>query len=285
MMRKIIKIFSHLLIIVTFSLLIFTKGVSSQEVSEPTFDKAYKDYSESLEQYRQAHEEYLLARSQYLQFKTLKSKSDAQEKTANMLMARDEVVIRYLIILRSRLKDALGTTDEKLLNLNLQIDTEINWFEGHKKNLRSAGTLEDLVSDSDEAKDRFEKDEVVFYEVLSNVSSGKVINFRKRMNEIFSNLKAKLSEIYSADDPEYKLSAEKIATIDRWILEVEGRIVRSEEAQLEADDLLSKLQKLMRIDNFTYGEIISVLGQSNQYLKESSSFIREILREVKTAEL
>lgn len=267
----------------TLALLIFVfvPAVQSESLPETEFDKRYKEYIQKIEDYNKAHDAYVLARSQYLKFKTLQSRTDAQGATLVMLQARDTVFISYLETLKSRLQETLGVKEETRSLLNLKIDEEISWLNDHKGRLSSAGTLEDLVKDSDEAKSRHKlKTESVFYEVLAWISNGKIAYFRERLGSLFSKTRDKFYQIKD----EGKFSTGKIQTIDRWIFYSEGRIGRAEEKHLEAEKVMSDLSAKQGSFVGVYDKVILTLRESQQYLKESSSYLKEVIKEVKTAE-
>ena len=269
----------------TFVAVLTIYFLSSQVIYSqgPTeFDRLYQEYSIKVEEYRRAHDEYILARSQYLKFKTLTSQNTAKEKTAVFLEARDEVVISYIRALKERLKETQGVPDATRDGINVRLDSEISWFSDHKGRISGAGSLDDLVSDSDEAKKRYEQIEPLLYEALSIISSGKVNRFRERLDETFSSVSQKVTQIREEDREEFKFDTRKLEIIDRWIFDTEGRIIRSQEKQVEADLLISKFPSLKKKGASNYNEVLEVLAESQQYLKEATLFVKEIIREIKT---
>lgn len=264
--------------------LVFAPTIYSQEPEENEFRVAFSDYTLSIEEYREAHEEYVLARSQYLRFNTLQAKTNAREATLKMLQARDKVVIAYLAAFKAKLEETEGISDDKRGELNFRIDEEITWFSEHKELLPSAGTPEDLVDDSDEAKKRFLSREALFYEALSTISSGKVRDFRARLSDVFTAIGDKVNEIKEEDREGYSFSTRKLQLVDRWIFETENRISRSDGKHDEALDLMSMISPLFGDNKGRYDKVLLKLGESRQYLKEASSFLLEIVREIKTAE-
>ena len=283
------RILACIVFLFFFSSLFFAPSiVFSQEIEESEYRKAFANYSLTFEQYKSAHSEYVLARAQYLRFNTLQSKTNAREATQAMLEARDEVIIIYFTALRKKLEETPGIDDDRLNALYFRIDEEQAWFSEHKERLSTAGTPEDLVEDSKEARGRFDSIEPLFYEILSTIASGKVKSFRERLVDIFTVITAKVNEIKSEEREEYSFSAEKFRTIDRWNFETENRVSRSEEKQIEASDLISQFREKRRgrrrVDRGQYNSVLLKLGESRQYLKEASSFLIEIVREIKTGE-
>lgn len=263
-----------------FFLLIFALPTYSQGPTE--FDRLYQEYSLRVEEYRRAHDEYILARSQYLKFRTLTSQNTAKDKTAVFLEARDEVAISYIKALKERLKETQGIPDATRDGINTRLDDEINWFSDHKGRVSGAGSLDDSVKDSDEAKRRYQAIEPLLYEALSIISSGKISRFRERLDETFTSVSQKVTEIREEEREEFQFDTRKLEIIDRWIFDTEGRIIRSQEKHVEADLLISKFPSLKKKGASNYNEVLEVLAESQQYLKEASLFVKEIIREIKT---
>ncbi len=270
-----------LVLCVLLPLFVFVLGVSASE--EFNYARAYGDYVEALGEYKNVHSEYLLARSQYLQARTLASQTKAQNATMNMLKERDEAVVAYLVALRMRLGEAIGIDERDEEGLNLRIDSEKAWFENHKGRVTSAGTIEDLVIDSNEAADHFEAvTEPLSYEVLSFLALGKVGAMRMEVNDAMSSVKMKLMDVRA--DGDYDL-----AIIDRWVLETENKITRSLDKEIEARTLVFGLQALDknafgRKDDkvVIYNSVLTKVQESYQFLRESVSFMNEIVRKIKT---
>ena len=277
MIKKFFLLFGVILII---GLGVFAGNAYTQGPTE--YDRLYQEYSLKVEEYRRSRDEYILARSQYLKFKTLTSQNTAKEKTITFLQARDEVVVSYIKTVIEKLKKTQGIPDATRDAVINRLNDEVNWFSDHKGRVSAAGSLEDLVSDSDEAKKRYELIGPQFFEALSVVSSGRVNRFRERLDDTFASVKDKVTEIREEDREEYKFETRKLEIIDRWIFDTEGRIIRSQEKLVEADGLIAGFTSPKTRGASNYNEVLEVLGESQQYLKEASLFVKEIIREIKT---
>lgn len=272
------------LLISIFLLLAFFWPAVSYSQTSSTFDSAYQEYSLGIEGYNKAHGEYVLARSQYIKFQTLTSKNNAKDATLVMLQTRDEVLITYIKTLKEKLKDTKGIPDATREASLVRLDNEMNWFTDHKDKLTSAGSLEDLVADSDEASKKYETMDPLIYEILTIIASGKINGFRDRLNDNFTQVREKVNNIREEEDDKYKFSTRKLEVIDRWIFETENRITRSQEKQAESEVFVEQLAGLDKKGSTQYGKAVAKLGESQQYLREASLFVREIIREIKTAE-
>lgn len=284
MFRKLV-FFSFILLITSFftASKVFSQE-PPQEVTKVTFNQAYDEYMGFFEEYNNAHAEYVLKRSQYLKFQTLKSSQDAYAATLTMLEKRDDVAVSYLKVLMARLEEGIGILESKKDNLFYRINEEIDWYTNHKNNLSTTGSLDDLVSDSNLAANRWLRVDPLAYEIMSVLAQGKITNYDKRMDEILIEMKDKI-ELIRADEREgYTFSSDKFQIIDRWIFEADGKITRSKEKQIEADNMIKTLFGSKKSSVITYNSIISKLTESQLFIKEANQFIKEIVKQVKIEE-
>ena len=258
------------------ALVFFAKSAKSQE-SQFDFLRAYQDYTYNYSIYRRAHNDYVLAKGQYLSYKTLKSKTNAYDKTLAMLQARDEAIKTYLTALRLKLVETEGVPSLERDALFGRIDTEVAWYEDHRGRLASAGSLEDLVVNSEEVKDKYTSTEILYYQTLASILAGKENDFRERLMAVISDIKDKVAEIRQNQDKNTR-------KIERWVLEAELRLTRSQEKTFDAQSVISELKERDRDKFKIYNESRELITESHQYLKEASSFLKEIIDEAKTSD-
>ncbi len=288
--RRLLVFYLLVLVLIGIFVSISVQGwVYSQTETPPqsqmtNFEDVYRQYHQRIEEYEDLHDEYLLARSQYLNFKTPTSQEKAISTTKNMLQKRDEVVVWYLMSLKQRLKEAKGVDTQTVERLSPNIDQEISWFLSHKEEINSSLTLEDLVGDSQEAYQVFLNIDPLIYEVLIFISRGKVINFSGRTKEIFDEVKSKLEEIRIDTREGYSFSQEKFQRLDKWMLDSQNQIAKSQERLNEVDGIILSLSKAKKSRVELYNQAILILGQAQLHLKNANFYLTEVLREIKTAE-
>jgi len=287
-MKVLPKILLTFFLISFFTFNIFAVNpVFSESAEKEEFDRIYKEYQGSQEEYKAAYDAYILARAQYLKFKTLASENNAIEKTRKMLSSRNEVLRKYLLTLKAKVfsQEGIGSATKELLST--RIDAEVVWYENHSQKLSSAATLNDLIADSNAAMAHYESMNSLIYEVLSKVVRGRVNDFEKRLTQDFAKISDKIIKIKEEERADFKFSAEKIQIIERWIFETQGRVERSQGKIAEADSLIALMEvginkkKGYEVD---YEQVLARLSEAQQYLKEASSFLKEIVRQVKTAD-
>lgn len=274
-------IFTTLLVLVVLVL-----AAQKIKAVDSEYDAAYKEYVTAQSNYRDAHDDYILSRAQYLRFQTQQSQTDAINSTAKMLVARDDLMIKYMLALRAKVNETKGISEDKKQSISSKVDEEIGWYNDHKQRLPSGGSLNDVIKDSENAKKKFSEEMPFFFDTLSIVSAGKVVSFRERMNDEISKLKDKIDKIKSSENPDERLSVEKLQTIDRWLFESDQRLARSEEKINEANDdmneFYNKRNDNLRKQNSLYDSVITRIEESKQYLKDTNTYLLEVVREIKT---
>ncbi|MCX7928347.1 MAG: hypothetical protein N2558_01515 [Patescibacteria group bacterium] len=250
-------------------------------VNDALYKQVLTEYNLSLEKYKKAHEEYLLRRSQYIKFKTLTAQQEAYKATLEMLIARNDVVVNYLNVLRERLFMAEGVSYETKNRLDIAINLEKDWYMKHTEILPSAETLENLVNDSNKAGARYRQTKLLSYEVFYYISDGKIESFRLSLNSVIDKLKNLKGIIKSEERPEYQLDPRKIKNIERFLLESENRMTRASALQLKAREEVDRLTKSQ--DGLSvYNSMVIHLAESQQFFREVGSFLKEVIKEIKS---
>ncbi|MBN1168512.1 hypothetical protein JXA63_01325 [Candidatus Woesebacteria bacterium] len=259
-------------------------NVNAQSVELSDFDKALQTYLNSVEDYKKEHADYVLAKSQYERYQTLSSQNAAFEETLQMLEARDQVIIDYLISLKEKILMTPSLEENMIDEAIAKLDQSIGWFSDHKTRLPSAGNLQDLSEDSTTASEKYVELMPLIYESLSLPAYGLVTDYESRLENLHTGLKDKLDKINKEEREEYQLNNNKLQLMDKWLLESELRFVRSEEKRVMARQLINDLSNLKKVDYRSFENIITRILESRQHLKDSLNFMNEILREIKTTE-
>jgi hypothetical protein len=271
------RIFTQLVLIVMFFGLFI--GVANSQ--EALFADKFKEYQENMNKYTKVHEEYVLAKSQYLKFDTLKSQNEAFAATLNLLQVRDDVVITYLESLRARLNGVGGLEEQITSDIVFQVDEEIRWFREHKARLPSSGDLEDLVEDSDEAEDRWENDAELIYKILAYIPAGRLQLLRNKLGLLNTRINEKVKLIKNEEREEYKFDNEKINIIDQWLFESENRVIRVDNKQDEAVEIIATIGEKKAREQSGYNSAVDILRDSLQHLKEARKLSNEVIKEIK----
>lgn len=229
------------------------------------FDSTYQNYLSQYDQYRLALTNYQTARNRYLTYQTLISQSTALNNTKTFLVARDQTLIFYLKLLLEKNPDE---NYRKLLN------EDLIFYQDHLNTISAVGNLPDVVSVSDKAKEHFPQTEVLSRQTIINILLNKLKNINENQNKIESGFEEKINFL--------KNQEKDTTTLERWILSFKGKQLlvnqKIEEAQALSDKLEPKSSDQLSKD---FREIQTVVYDANQYLKEGTSFLVEIEKELK----
>ncbi len=264
----------NLILIISLIFNLIAAPVHSQEFD---FNKAYQDYLYNYEIYQKAHSDYDLARGQYMSSQTISSETKAQEATALMLKARDTATTTYLTALRMKLKDTAGIDNGTKDGLFSAIDTEIAWYNDHKSRVSSAGSLDDLTEDSNEAANQFKLTELLIYKVLVTISIGNTTDYRTRQRSIIDALRTRISEIKINGDKNFD-------SVERALTDAEDRLSRSSEKEVEAQTVLAKMKANDKDKLSKYNNIELTVGQALSYIKEANTITKDSISQIKTAD-
>lgn len=262
-------------ILLTVALFLFPMQVNAQDL---TYQQAYQDYLHAQEQYTKEHGEYLLAKSQYEQAGTLAAETKTMDETSQMLSARDEVIRTYVQAVRMRMLETAGVNDSTRSGLSSRLEAEINWYKDHKNLVTSAGSLSDLQTDSEEAKKRYDETTVpLVYETLIVTPAARISELRKELSTSVSDVKDFINTVEQE-------GTHDVSNADRWMVQIDGKMSRSLDKEIEAQNQLQILQNPQNRTNFNsvYTNSINYITESHQFLKEASTFLKEVMRLIRT---
>lgn len=250
--------------------LLFASPVFSEDFNS---SKAYQDYLYNYNLYRSSHDNYLSAKNEHLSYKTLNSQTKALEATREMLKNRDEALRTYLTALRMRLKETTGIINYQQNLEYLKLDLETNWLTLHKDSLSAPTSLEDLFKTSADFEKRYPDTEVLAYQSLGTILSGKQDNIRNQISDQIKKIEDKITEI--------KNTGESVDKLQQWLGEAKKKVVASQTKQTEAENILKALDADENNKKGEFNNAQAAIGESNQNLKEAASFLTEIIVEIK----
>lgn len=257
--------------ILTPLLLTLVLGTRPAFSQETTFEKIYQDYIEAQTTYGRSDSDYQKAKGFYLKNQTLALKEDARKKTLATLVARDELVKAYLGILRAKIVELKGLSQEEQAVVLEKVDPEIAWYEVHAGSYQDSDSLENLFNKSKEAESRYKNETpVVIYDSFLYISIGEVAGLKLSHEEVYSSLK----EILNKGVSEGKLTADPF---DKWLKDIDGVLVslKINEAQVKSQE-----EKLFRSGikpGNVYPSVVEPFLHSTALLKQLNSYLTEFL--------
>jgi len=159
-----------------------------------------------------------------------------------------------------------------------RIDPEVAWYEDHIGRFSSSDSLGDLVGKSEEAESRWKNlTQILAYDTLFIIADGRLIDFRKRQEKILTDMRKKVEEIKQNGDKETTI-------IERWFSDIEIRFTQSRSKEDEAKEEIKDLDSRRRNNAGIYSGVIKTLEEAHGFVKEANGFLKEIIREIKTAD-
>lgn len=229
------------------------------------FDSAYQNYLSQYDQYRLALSDYQTARNRYLTYQTLTSQSEALGETKTFLQNRDQTLILYLKLLLEKNPEE---NYRKLLN------EDLIFYQDHLNTIASVGNLDDAVLISNKIKEHFPQTEVLSRQTIASIILNKLKNINNQQNKVKVGFEEKINFV--------KNNGKDVTTLERWILSFRGKQQFVDQKMKEAQDLADKLAPKSS-DQLTkdFAKIQTIIYEANQYLKEGTSFLIEIEKELK----
>lgn len=273
-MKKIIAVFLFPFIVFLSTNLILAQ---SPTPTGNAYAVAYQDYINKTGIYQVAHGNYLTARANYLSSQSLDSQDKAMKATLAMLQARDQATISYLTAVKIKVQTTQGVSQIDENSLQAQLDNEIGWYSAHNTKLPSAGSLSDLVSDSDDAKAELNGPTlIVVYNAIVTLGIGNNTYIRGELNNEISTLRAKIDEIKANQDKD-------VSSIERSLIDVQNKIDRSQSKDNDAKSLINGVKPTDTQKDNNFQDAQSDISNSNSYLKEANQGLLQIITQIKSA--
>lgn len=256
-MRKVLPVF-----VLVF--LLFFPFVTSSVFAD--FDKTYQTYISQYDEYRVSLTNFLTSKNRYLTYKTLTAQTEALTATKVFLEDRDQTLINFMTMILEK------NPSESFKKL---ISDEIVFFSDHKKLVTAVASLEDSVQVSETFTNRFPTTEVLLRQTIANILLSKVKSFDEQIVDLMARFEEKINFL--------KSQGKDVSTLERWLLETKNKQLLAHEklttAQLMADQFQTNNNPAKISEDFRKVQVL--IFEANQYLKESTAYLREIKEELK----
>lgn len=229
------------------------------------FEEDYQGYLKTYDSYRASYEKYATTRNQYLTYGTLNAKNDALVAGKDMITQRDDVLLSYISLLKSR------NTDQVYTNL---LDDETTFLLAHKNKIPGVSSLEDTVETAKEVEDRHLPLQVAAKKITATIIYNKVVGVKEAYISLENDATALIHNL--------KLKERDVSTLERWLLEAKNKELLADQKLSQASSKIASL-KGSSLDqlNQGYNEMQFVLFEANQYLKEALRFMNELSESIK----
>lgn len=258
------------------NLFLATAVFAQSPTPNDAYATAYQTYIDKNGIYQSAHNDYLTARASYFASGSLDSQAKAMAATLKMLKARDSVMVAYLLALKTKVTSSSGVSDVDKSSVSSSVDSEVSFYNTHNTKLDSAGSLNDLVSDSDEAKAQYTNSTALnIYTGLIDLGMGENNSIRTQIVNEITILRAKIDEIKANQDKD-------VSTIERYLVDVQNKISRSSDKDNTAKTLIGSIKPSDSGISNAFNDAQTALTDSNSYLKEANQQLLQIITLIKT---
>jgi hypothetical protein len=260
------------LILIAICILLLATPAFAQDFD---FNKALSDYQYNYNIYRNDFSSFTSAKNEFLNYNTLTSENKALEATRKLLNQRAITVKTYLTAIRMKLKEMTSIVNYSQNLQYIKIDDEVTWIPQHQLEYASAGTINDLLKTSAIFEARYPEMEALAITSLGQIVGQEEINLRDEVNALIAKTEAKITQMRDA--------GEDTTMEERWLIQAKEKVKRSSEKGTAALAITNNV-KVDKSNKLAYWNQAQVLfEEENQYLKEASSNLKEIIREIKSA--
>ena len=258
--------------IIIFLIPKFTISSKAQDFS---FDKAYQDYQHNLTQYQKAFSEYDYAKNAYIMNSTLNLKDDVRLKMLDLLTTRDELIRVYLTMLRMRIVENNGLTNDEKNSIFLKIDKEIEFYNNDKTKYSTNDSLTTLFSRNEELENRYKfETHKIIKEVIAYVSLGEEISLRLNHEQIYTNLRLLIDSRFSSN--------ELVRTqFGHWFNDIDATIQIITQNEKEVRQEIDKIELNSQSKDVTCEPCNEILSYSIVSLSQYNGFLTEMINFIK----
>jgi hypothetical protein len=264
---------SFLLLLTSCFLLLTQTLAQSPTTTEFNFDRAYQDYLYNYNLYRSAYQDYLVAQNEYQKYKTLSSQTKFLETAKTMLLTRADTVKTYLTALRMKLRETTGIINYQQNLYYVKLDDEVAWVDSYKQSLPSAGSLDDLGQLSSQMEGKSNLYHYLAYKTIGVVVCARESALKEHVQDVISRLENQINQIRN--------EGRNTDVLERWLIEAKQKFARAEEKFTQAQNIYGSITENPSSQTNGYNSAGVALEQSNQYLKETITSLKEIIREIK----
>lgn len=233
------------------------------------FASAYQDYVYNTQLYKNSASDFQIAKSSYLTYRTLTSQNDAINKFRTVLKARAKVIAVYYDLLQEKLNSTAGISSEQKSTFDGIRQSEQNWLDGHQKKIDASSSLDDLNSAAAEFESRYPQIDTETKQTIGEILIAKESTLAASLNALISATGVKLSDLQK--------NGSDTTNSERGLIQARNKLDLFGQKSSEAQLLFTGSSKSgSGLINIFDGQ--SKLIEANQYLREGTNFVIEIIK-------
>lgn len=239
------------------------------------YARAYQDYLYSFSQYRSAYLNYQSAKSEYQTYQTLTAQTKAIDMTKTMLTARTETLRTFLTAVRMKLNDDQNVSVYQKNLLFTKLDEEISLLIQNKTEIAPVSTIDDMLNVSQKFEKNYPVAVYLTYQTKGTLWAG-------RINASINEVKSEITNLEN-NIKQMRETGKDVSTLERWLIQAKGKEQLAEEKYNSGDKIISTMtiqnspEEMLKILNNSQ----QIFEDSNQYLKETITNLKEIINGVK----
>jgi len=252
-------------LVIVAAVVVLSAAFYNPYLSQASFEDDYQGFLKTYDNYRSAQSNYVTTRNQYLQYGTLNSKNDALSAVKTFLVARDDVLLSHISLIKGRNAD---TTYNSLL------DNTVSFLQDHKSRVPAVGSLDDAVKISQEVESKDSNLQSTSRKVVGSLLVAKVDGLKLQFLVLENNAQDLITKL--------KNNGKNVEVQERWLLDAKNKRLLIEDKLLQARTKINNLQDSNADSiNAAYNEIQTTVFEANQYLREGMQFINELAQSIK----
>lgn len=236
------------------------------DLAHADFDTEYQGYLKTYDNYRNHLTSYITTRNQYLTYGTLTAKNEALTAVRDFLIARSDVLLSYISLLRYKY-----TNDALYLPL---LDAEQNFLVAHKTKIPAVGSLDDAVDISQEVEKRHLPFQITSRKIVGTILLLKVESYKDELTALENEADVLIQTL--------KSEGKDVAVAERWLLESKNKKTLAEQKLVQVRTQIDKLRS-SRLEDLVlnYNNIQFSTSDANLYLKEAAGYLFELKESIK----
>lgn len=240
---------------------------------EFNFEKAKSDYVFNFDNYNQKLFDFNLKKDSYNKNSTLSLKEEFRISTYNFLLQRNRLISTYLTMLRMRVLEEMGLTDNQKSKIFEKIDQEVAWYKSRESNYNKEDILEDLINKSREEDSQYETNtDLVIKYALGFVGIGEVTEIKNNHHKLYQKLKSEALSII-------ELKRLNNSLFNRWFAEIDKEL---ELLNKTIDNQTTKMDNVFSEDEFKREKVYEDVTKELDLAKTNMIKLNEFMYELET---
>jgi exonuclease VII small subunit len=271
------KRFVIMLIIV--SLAISTSPLAWAGYLQERHEQAVKQYrtaklafTRAVADYRAAKQSFLAARQRFRQFRQAKNKQELFDKAQTFLLKADEAALRYLNVLKRRVENAPGISNEDRSKIIAELNEDITWLETQRANIENANSLQELRKIAVTVRSYWSNIRAAAKRVIGRILNARIAHVITKAEVLADRIEAKIQNL--------EAEGKDVSELKEWLAKFKAKVATAKEKHETAKERFDSIKSLAEA-NKLFREGIKFIKQAHRNLKEANQTLVKIVKSLK----